>query len=92
MGARRIGVISLGPVGCVPLQRTVEGGKNRDCVESINEGSMMYNSKLSSSIMSLSKELPDARLVYLENYRQTNDMIQNSSHYGKCLSPSILST
>lgn len=83
LGARRIGVFSLGPVGCVPLQRTVEGGLERDCVGKVNEGALIYNNKLLSSVVDLRKTLPDSRLVYLENYSELDDIIQNHNHYGK---------
>ncbi|KAK7376134.1 hypothetical protein VNO78_34988 [Psophocarpus tetragonolobus] len=82
IGVRRIGVLSLSPVGCVPLQRTLRGGLKRDCSESTNQGCMLYNSKLSSSLISLSKILPEAKLVFLENYSQFNKLVQHPSQYG----------
>lgn len=83
LGARRIGVFSLSPLGCVPLQRTVKGGIERDCVEIINEGALIFNSKLSSSLVDLAKKLEDSRLVYLENYIELHDIIINHNQYGK---------
>ncbi|WJX94142.1 hypothetical protein P8452_75590 [Trifolium repens] len=82
LGARRIGVFSLSPVGCVPLQRTIKGGIRRNCVENVNEGALIFNSKLSSSLIDLSKKLPDSRVVYLENFSQLHDMIINHNNYG----------
>lgn len=83
LGARRIGVFSLSPIGCLPLQRTVKGGIDRDCVEIVNEGALIFNSKLSSSLVDLGKKHPDSRLVYLENYIEMHDIIINHTHYGK---------
>jgi hypothetical protein len=83
LGARRIGVFSLSPVGCVPLQRTIKGGIRRNCVENVNEGALIFNSKLSTSIIDLSKKLPDSRVVYLENFSLLHDMIINHNNYGK---------
>jgi len=85
LGARRIGIFSLSPIGCVPLQRTIKGGLLRECVEILNEGALIYNSKLSSSIIDLAKKLPDSRLVYLENFSQLHDIIINHNDYGKYL-------
>ncbi|KAK7262984.1 hypothetical protein RJT34_30567 [Clitoria ternatea] len=82
LGARRIGVLSLGPVGCVPMQRTISGGKDRKCVESVNQASRVYNSKISSSIVALSQSLPDARLVYLEIYDEFNHVMEHLSQFG----------
>ncbi|KAL5063646.1 hypothetical protein RYX36_025383 [Vicia faba] len=82
LGARRIGVFSLSPLGCMPLQRTVKGGIWRDCVEIVNEGALIFNSKLSSSLVDLGKKLQDSRLVFLENYIELHDIIINHTHYG----------
>ncbi|TKY55928.1 GDSL esterase/lipase EXL3 [Spatholobus suberectus] len=82
LGARRIGIIGLSPVGCVPLQRTVQGGEERKCVESVNQAAMVFNSKLSSSIMSLNKGLPACRLVYVENYSDLSGLIQQYNESG----------
>ncbi|MCL7051171.1 hypothetical protein MKW94_009860 [Papaver nudicaule] len=37
MGARRIGVLGTPPIGCLPSQRTLAGGKARKCVKSYNQ-------------------------------------------------------
>lgn len=75
--------MSLSPIGCVPLQRTIGGGKERDCVESINQVVVVYNSKLSSSIVALNKSLPESRLVYCENYRELDELIHHPNQFGK---------
>jgi NifB/MoaA-like Fe-S oxidoreductase len=85
LGARRFAVFSLSPIGCVPLQRTIKGGLRRDCVEKLNEGALIFNSKLSSSLIDLSKKLPDSRIVYLENFSLLHDIIINHNKYGKYL-------
>ncbi|RHN41945.1 putative triacylglycerol lipase [Medicago truncatula] len=82
LGARRIGIFSLSPIGCVPLQRTIKGGLSRECVEILNEGALIYNAKLSTSILDLARKLPDSRLVYLENFSQLHDIIINHNDYG----------
>lgn len=82
IGARRIGVINLPPIGCVPSQRTLGGGILRECSESSNEAAKLFNSKLSSTIDSLNKELPNVRLVYLDIYNQLVSLIQNPAQYG----------
>ncbi|KAK7376122.1 hypothetical protein VNO78_34976 [Psophocarpus tetragonolobus] len=81
-GARRIGIIGLSPVGCVPKQRTVSGGRERKCVEYVNQAAMVYNSKFSSSIVALNKSLPDARVVYFENYNELSELIQRYNQSG----------
>ncbi|KAJ1408768.1 SGNH hydrolase superfamily [Sesbania bispinosa] len=80
--AGRIGEFSLNPVGCLPLQRTINGGTERVCAESVNQAAMIFNSKLSSAINDLNKQLPEARLVYLDIYFETLPYIQSPSLFG----------
>ena len=82
LGARRIGVLSLPSIGCVPSQRTVAGGILRGCSESANQAAILFNSKLSSQMDSINKRLPDARLVYLDVYNPLLAIVQNPSQYG----------
>ena len=81
LGARRIGVLSLPSIGCVPSQRTLAGGILRGCSESANQAAILFNSKLSSQMDSINKRLPDARLVYLDIYNPLLALIQNPSQY-----------
>lgn len=83
VGARRIGVLSLPPIGCVPVQRTLNGGIVRGCSDSANQASQIYNSKLQSVVNSLSKKFPDSRFVYFDIYDPLNSLIQNPAQYGK---------
>ncbi|XP_019420772.1 PREDICTED: uncharacterized protein LOC109330963 [Lupinus angustifolius] len=82
LGARKIGVLSLGPVGCVPMQRTIGGGTQRKCVVEINDACLLYNSKLYSSIMALNATYQDARIVYLDTYTGLNAFVQYPNLFG----------
>ncbi|XP_027347971.1 GDSL esterase/lipase At3g14820-like [Abrus precatorius] len=82
LGARRIGMLSLTPLGCVPIHRTLLGGSQRNCADLVNDAAMMYNSKLSSSIMDLKKSLPEAKLVNLEIYSIMDNIIRNHNQFG----------
>ncbi|XP_038722359.1 GDSL esterase/lipase EXL3-like [Tripterygium wilfordii] len=82
LGARRIGVFSSPPIGCVPLKRTVKGGIRRDCSESVNNASILFNTKLSSMINSLNKQHHDFRLVYLDIFNTLLSLIQTPAKYG----------
>ncbi|KAF7809631.1 GDSL esterase/lipase EXL3-like [Senna tora] len=82
LGARRIGVFGLTVIGCVPSQRTLDGGIERACSDSANQGALLFNSKLSSQMDLLNKKFPDARLVYLDCYTPFLDMLQNPTKYG----------
>ncbi|XVF15955.1 hypothetical protein REPUB_Repub09cG0200400 [Reevesia pubescens] len=84
LGARRIGLLGLPPIGCVPSQRTIGGGKNRDCYEDENKLASVYNAKLSAVIDSLKNlfNLPDIKLIYLDIYYPLLSLIQNPAKYG----------
>ncbi|KAF8410401.1 hypothetical protein HHK36_002930 [Tetracentron sinense] len=77
LGARRICVLSLPPIGCVPSKRTVGGGTQRECVERDNKAAELFNSKLSSELNSLNNKLPHTKLVYVDIYTPLLAIIQN---------------
>ncbi|EOA34855.1 hypothetical protein CARUB_v10022436mg [Capsella rubella] len=82
LGARKIGVFSAVPVGCVPLQRTVFGGfLTRGCNQPLNTMAKQFNSKLSPALDSLDKEL-DGVIFYIDIYDTLFDMIQHPKKYG----------
>ncbi|BFG39327.1 hypothetical protein CerSpe_256000 [Prunus speciosa] len=82
LGARRIGIISLPAIGCVPSQRTLNGGIDRGCSDNANQAASLFNSKLTAQIDAFNKRLPEARLVYLDIYNTLLSVIQNPSQYG----------
>ncbi|KAL4186758.1 hypothetical protein AMTRI_Chr09g15530 [Amborella trichopoda] len=82
IGGRRIYVLGLPPLGCVPIQRTLRGGAARKCVEEVNQASIAFNAKLSTQLHSLALTLPNATVIYVEIFDILLDMIQNPSRYG----------
>ncbi|CAB4318210.1 unnamed protein product [Prunus armeniaca] len=82
LGARRIGILSLPAIGCVPSQRTLNGGIDRGCSDNANQAASLFNSKLTAQIDAFNKRLPEARLVYLDIYNTLLSLIQNPSQYG----------
>ncbi|PON73414.1 Lipase [Parasponia andersonii] len=84
LGTRRIAVLGAPPIGCVPSQRTLGGGIERNCYEQENEAAKLFNSKLSASLDSFKSNVsPDARIVYVDIYYPLLDIIQNPTQYGK---------
>ncbi|XP_061998969.1 GDSL esterase/lipase At3g14820-like [Rosa rugosa] len=82
LGARVIGVISMPPIGCVPAQRTLDGGIERACYETENQAAILFNSKLSPLIDSLNMRLPEAQLIYIDIYNPLLSIIQDPAQYG----------
>lgn len=83
LGARRIGVFGAPPIGCLPAQRTLQGGPTRACSEEENEAAKLYNSKLSPTLASLTKSLPQSRVVYIDVYDPLLDLIQHPQNHGE---------
>ncbi|KAM3195512.1 hypothetical protein ACQJBY_071567 [Aegilops geniculata] len=68
MGARRIGVFSLPPLGCFPLAITVFGHGRGGCVSKLNRGSQIYNKKLNVAVNTLSRQYHELKIVVLDIY------------------------
>ncbi|KAL9269113.1 GDSL esterase/lipase EXL3-like protein [Drosera capensis] len=82
LGARRIGVVSLPPQGCLPATRTFFGGILRFCVEEYNYYSMVFNFKLQLLTLYLRGKNPDSRFVYLDLYNPVLRLVQNPTQSG----------
>ncbi|KAH6782740.1 GDSL-like Lipase/Acylhydrolase superfamily protein [Perilla frutescens var. frutescens] len=82
LGARRIGVTSLPPVGCLPSQRTLRGGPERNCVDEYNQVAQLFNERLSAELASINAQFIDALIVYIDIYNLPLNIIENPKKYG----------
>uniref|UniRef100_A0A7N0T4J7 Uncharacterized protein n=1 Tax=Kalanchoe fedtschenkoi TaxID=63787 RepID=A0A7N0T4J7_KALFE len=82
LGARRMLIAGVPPLGCLPAIRTLKGGKARDCAEKVNEASQLYNSKFKANLVSLKTKLPQANMTYIDLYDFILDIIQHPEQYG----------
>ncbi|XP_042475076.1 GDSL esterase/lipase At2g40250-like [Macadamia integrifolia] len=88
MGARKISITGLPPIGCLPIQSTVGSitpGPNmfqHKCVEEQNSDSVGYNANLQGLITRLEASLPGAKIAYADIYSPLMDMIVNPKKYG----------
>ncbi|XP_072959174.1 GDSL esterase/lipase At3g14820-like [Typha angustifolia] len=81
LGAQKVGVFGVPPVGCVPFQRTV-GGFRRDCFDDRDELSQTYNAKLIKELETLNTKLNGTKLVYIDIYSPLLDIMLNPQKYG----------
>nr|GFA00614.1 GDSL esterase/lipase EXL3-like [Tanacetum cinerariifolium] len=81
-GARRIVILSLPPVGCMPTSRTLGGGKNRTCARLHNQAAKIFNKKLSAELDSLRSKSPPVNAVLADIYNPLLDIIENPQSYG----------
>ncbi|CAK8562099.1 unnamed protein product [Lathyrus sativus] len=81
-GGRRIGVFNIPAIGCVPSQRTLNGGFFRECSNTSNNAAKLFNTKLYIKMKTLERNYSDAKFVYLDCYNPFMEIIQNPSKYG----------
>ncbi|OAY36575.1 hypothetical protein MANES_11G031200v8 [Manihot esculenta] len=82
LGARRLGVTSLPPLGCLPAARTLFGYHERGCVSRINTDAQQFNKKINSAAASLQKQFPDLKLVIFDIFKPLYDLVQSPSANG----------
>ncbi|KAF6146987.1 hypothetical protein GIB67_036706 [Kingdonia uniflora] len=88
MGARKLSITGLPPIGCLPFQITAGSFMpsphmfQRVCVTQQNTDSHAYNTKLQSLIDRLQTTLPGVKIAYVDIYNPLMDMITNPGRYG----------
>ncbi|CAK8538662.1 unnamed protein product [Lathyrus sativus] len=82
LGARKIGVATIPPIGCLPLVITLYGSYSNTCVERFNEVAMDFNKKLNITSEKLLKKFPDLTLIILDIFQPLYKLIIKPSDYG----------
>lgn len=83
LGARRIGVTSLPPLGCLPAARTLFGSTRQSgCVAHLNTDAQGFNQKLNSTAIQLQKRLPGLKLAVFDIFKPLYDAVKSPSDYG----------
>ncbi|EPS73918.1 hypothetical protein M569_00836, partial [Genlisea aurea] len=79
LGARKISLGGLPPMGCMPLERAENG---RDCVEAYNIVALRFNAKLYDMVRSLNVGIPGLNLVFSDPYYTVLDLVRRPYDYG----------
>ncbi|ONK79376.1 uncharacterized protein A4U43_C01F5730 [Asparagus officinalis] len=82
IGARKIVVVGLGPLGCIPSQLNQHNSTDGRCIERVNKVVSAFNQRLLPLTVKLNNSLPGSFFVYQNIYVSFYDLIQNSSKYG----------
>ncbi|XP_057955038.1 GDSL esterase/lipase At2g42990-like [Malania oleifera] len=82
LGARKIALGGLPPMGCLPLERTTNFMNRNDCNEAYNAVAVDFNKKLKGLAANLNEELPGVRVVFSNPYNILRQIIRNPSLYG----------
>uniref|UniRef100_J3L8Q0 GDSL esterase/lipase EXL3 n=2 Tax=Oryza brachyantha TaxID=4533 RepID=J3L8Q0_ORYBR len=81
-GARKVAMIGMPPIGCVPSQRTLSGGMERGCSEGHNEIAEAYNSGMKRRMEEMARRQPGTKLVFMDIYGFLLDMMMRPTAYG----------
>ncbi|KAI4368143.1 hypothetical protein MLD38_016735 [Melastoma candidum] len=79
LGARRMVIVGIPPLGCMPLVRTLAG--TTGCYENYNNVSSLFNSKISTRLDELRGTL-GIKTVFLDANKMIMDAINNPQKYG----------
>lgn len=86
LGARRMLVAGLPPVGCLPLQLTLaelrQPPRAEGCIADQNTAAESYNAKLQRMLDEFQSASPGARAVYADIYTPLLDMVDHPDKYG----------
>ncbi|XP_047948756.1 GDSL esterase/lipase At4g16230-like [Salvia hispanica] len=83
MGARKIIVANVGPIGCIPYQRDINPSAQNQCVALPNQLAQLFNAQLRSLVQQLNAiNLDGSKLIYADVYHIVDDIIRNYTSYG----------
>ncbi|XP_047978197.1 GDSL esterase/lipase At1g33811-like [Salvia hispanica] len=83
LGARKVVVAGVGPIGCIPYQLARLDGNNSRCNEEINSAISLFNAGLRRVVDRFNGgRFPGARFVYLDSFQSSQDLIENARTYG----------
>lgn len=83
LGARKISLGGLPPMGCLPLERATNVAGGNQCVESYNNVALEFNNKLRTLSTTLNKDLDGIKLVFSNPYYIFTYLIRKPSAFGK---------
>ncbi|XP_020146662.1 GDSL esterase/lipase At4g16230 [Aegilops tauschii subsp. strangulata] len=82
LDARKIVVVNVGPIGCIPYLRDIMTTGAGACAEFPNQLAQSFNRKLRAVVTELGAGLGGSRFVYADVYRIVSDLIANYKSHG----------
>lgn len=73
---------NVGPIGCIPYQKTINQVTTDQCVKLPNELALQYNAKLRDMLTEMNDNMPGATFLYANTYDLVMDLITNYKQYG----------
>ena len=75
---------NVGPIGCIPYQKTINQLNEDECVGLPNKLALQYNDRLKDLLTQLNENLPGATFVHANVYALVMELITNYAKYGMC--------
>ncbi|XP_064988098.1 GDSL esterase/lipase At2g23540-like [Musa acuminata AAA Group] len=82
LDARKVVVANVGPIGCIPYQKTINKVKDAECVGLPNQLAVQYNSQLRDMLTELNDNLPGAKFVLANVYDLVMELLTNHRSHG----------
>ncbi|CAM8944709.1 unnamed protein product [Rhodiola kirilowii] len=82
LGARKISLGGLPPMGCLPLERARNFMAGSSCNDAYNKVSLDFNSKLRNMAVKLNSQRPGIRVVNSNPYDILMEIVQKPASYG----------
>ncbi|KAG2315775.1 hypothetical protein Bca52824_018897 [Brassica carinata] len=81
IGARKIGVTSLPPTGCLPAARILFGFHEKGCVSRLHADDQQFNKKLNAAASKLQKQYSGLKIVVYDIFNPLYDLVQSLPSY-----------
>ncbi|KAK9020739.1 hypothetical protein V6N11_010756 [Hibiscus sabdariffa] len=83
MGARKLIVVGVGPLGCIPFVRALNLLPSGKCSSTVNALIRAYNQRLKELLSRLNQEMgPDTIFVFANSYDVFTDILANYRRFG----------
>lgn len=82
MDARKFVVGNVGPIGCIPYQKTINQLSESECVALPNKLALQYNARLKDLLQELNENLEGATFVHANVHDLVMELITNYAKYG----------
>lgn len=80
LGARRLVVVGVPPLGCMPIIKYLRGQKT--CVDELNQIAYSFNSKIVKNLELLQSKI-GLKTIYVDAYSTIQEAIKNPRKYGE---------
>ncbi|KAL4555458.1 hypothetical protein LXL04_038077 [Taraxacum kok-saghyz] len=84
LGARKVSLGGLPPMGCLPLERTTSffAGNQDTCKDEYNKVALVFNEKMSYLVKQLNVELSGSNIVFSNPYAIFQHIVRKPSFFG----------